>query len=486
VAPLSNVSFELNKSTPGINPDQITGLPLVIGVASEAAAGGFYAVGRETDLDTVIGQGPVRDFVDDHLAEYEGNLPYILLGIVEAVNTGTVTMTSTATGSAAMTVNATQADMDADILVKCSKAGGSGVGKVDISLDGGTSWDVLNKTIGAADLPIPDAGVSASITGGAMALGDTWALKAAAPTCTLASVMSMIDEAGEKGYWPEYVAVPQVTAKTDWQTMGAKADEMFASKRPMWFLTKGAAPTTISAADLQTWMNTAVAESDDWSHPFVVVNQTWAEIAETNGRHRVRNTVGIQSGLHAKDQVNFSIGWRGRHPLPRVTLPEHYTDAIANTLSNSRYTVIRRRLKPRNPVFDKALTMADDTSKFTRVESVRTVMKAIRLMEEQVEPYLESPAWQRAGQQGKSSDTEAGVQAILNAMKKGLDTMVTKQPFSELDNYKLSVPSEGQDLAGPNGLFIKAELFGIPNIGSIIVGVHFSWQEWRVELIEEA
>ncbi len=487
--PLSGSVITINAYRSGLNPDEVSGLPMILGPRAGSETGQVYAVGPEDDLASLIGQGPLLDALADHLSYYQGRYPYVLAAPVAKADAGTVGTvdTSGVSGLATLSVGSS-CDMDAQVVIECTLAGGSGAAKVRISIDGGNNWEVVNKTVTAAqDIGIPDVGVTAQFdfTGGDMAEGDTWKFSTTAPSVTTTEIMNVVDDVLSRGYQPEFFVIPTPTDATDWATFAAQADYLAAQKRPAWFLTQAAKPTDLSASGLQTWVDGLVAEADGFAHPYVVVNAGYGDVAERSGRLRPRMLTGIASGIFARIQVNQSIGWRGRNPLPNVTLPEYYTQAMATSLLNAGYMPAVPRDFGRPAVFDKGRTMAADNHQFVRIEAVRTVFKAVRLLEMATEPHIESQAWQTAGRKGKATADDLGVSAIVTDQARALRTqMVEALPAAELDDFEIYVPA-GQNLAA-DGIYEKVTLYGIPNIERVDIGLHFGWATWDVEITATA
>lgn len=485
----SKVTFQIDTWSTGLNVDNITGLPVAIGTCSAGVAGQVTPVGPESDLDTQIGVGPLRDFLEDHFTEcHEGNAlnPYVLAVPVTKNDTGTVGTpdTSGVTGLAVATFGSA-CDMDAEVWVKCVKAGAAGTAQVSISLDGGITYEKTVTPAEATDIGLPDCGLalSFSFVGGDMALNDIWKVSLTAPAALLTDIMTIVDGLDEVGYWPEYIAIAMSTDSTDWATIHAKAASLLGTKAAAWFLCRTDDPSSTASADLTTWVNSLVSDASGFSSNWLSVCAGYGRVAEKNGRKRWRNLIGKASGMIARAQVNESVGWRGKNNMPDVHLPDDWTNAMASTLIDARYMALVRRPKPRACAFNHAPTMADETSKFGRLESVRVTFKAIRLAEKAVEPYIESPAWEEAGQQGKVGMERIGIASIKTKIEAALQTMTTAQPLSELDRYQVQVPGD-QSPAGTGGVYYKLLLYGIPNIAGITIGVAFDFAKWTIELLE--
>ena len=188
--PLSTLVITIDENNSGPSVDKVTGVPCFLGTCSAGVVDQVVVLGPDSDFDAILGQGPLRDAIVDHLKVYgDGSNPYVLAVPITKADTGTVgAVTKTQTGADPALVLGTTCDMDADVLIKCTTAGASTVAKVAISLDGGLSWDKTNVVVTEdTDIGIPDVGVSAKFNFSAASLAedDTWSFSTTAPTATL-------------------------------------------------------------------------------------------------------------------------------------------------------------------------------------------------------------------------------------------------------------------------------------------------------------
>lgn len=480
--PISDLDINVNTYAPGLSPDAVAGLPMILGPAATGTPGTVYALDKFAD-PSVLGVGPLYDHVVDYLG-YADKDDIVLAAPVTKSDTGSVgTVDETGVSGLAALVVGAAADMDADIVIECTKGGASAVAQVRVSIDGGNNWEVVNKTVTTlVDIGIPEVGVSAQFDflAGDMSLGDVWKFTTGAPTVATTAIMDQVDNALVMGYRPEFFVVPVPTDPTDWATFQAQAEYLLSVERPAGFLTQAAAPAALTAAGLQTWKDTLIAQADGLTHPYVVVNAGFATVSQRDGRVRARMLTGIAAGILARSQVHVSIGWRGANPLTNVTLPTAYGNAIATALVDAGYMPLVRQ-ESGSPCFDKARTMSPDNHKFRRTEAWRTVFKAVRRLRDATQPYVESPAWQTAGKQGQATASAIGVRAIVDAQVQALETMTKALPMSELDSFEITVP-DGQDLVA-NGLYEQVELKGIPALEKITLGINFGWAKWSTEIV---
>lgn len=478
---LSSLTVALVDNTPGLTPDQIAGLPVFVGACSVGTAGQIYSLSKDTNLKSVLGVGPLADALNDYFQHFDGRgglEAYALAVPITAADTGTVGTADTTdvSGLATLTLG-TECLMDAEVVIECTTGGASGAAKIRISLDNGSTWERTMKTVTTVvDIAIPDIGLDAEFdfTGGDMALGDVWRIKCTAPTITTASATTALVNMDDMGFRPEFVVVCCPTDSTDWAAYAAHADAMFALNRPLWCLCPSEAPTSRASADLTTWVNTLVADADEYAHKFVNVLSAYGQITERGGRQRWRMMTGVLAAFVARAQVNLSPGWVNPNPLVGIKLPEYFTQGMANSLSNARYTTARRWDGKINPRFDKALMMAEPPSKFAYLESIRVTFKAIRLAYQAALGYMLSPTAQEAGRVGPPEANQVGVAGMVGAMHQALsEHMLKRRPQAELWDFIINVPA-GQNYQ-TNPVAIMLTLFGIPNLDRVQLLFSFDW-----------
>ena len=485
---LSAVQVKLDMSIQGLNPDTVTGLPLVMGTCKDGTVGTLYTVDSYGAFKDVLGSGPLVDALVDHFAVYSGLLPYALAYALPKADSGSVgTPVVDKTGDAVATFGAA-CEMTALLYIECVAAGGDGVAKINISLDGGTSWRAVNQTVAeGVDIGIPDAGLTCSFdfTAGEMDLGDNWTVKLTPPTVSLTEVMAAIQGIHDLGYLPEYIVLCFPVDKTDAQSIQAYAAQRWADTDPVLFACDFAPPASESKADIQTWVNAFTAEWDGWLSPYVNIVPTFTRVSEASGEARLRSTIGTLSGLTATAQVNQSIGARKHFSLPHLTLPTAYQRGHANALSNARGSILVNRKGTKVPVFDKGLTMAAATSIYRRWEVMRTAGKMVRLSEAAAEPFVEDEAWAASTKSGQAPADDVGVRGVVKAISDNLDGMKYKKPSAEINDYHPTVPA-GQLLAGPDGVYIEIEGELKANLEKIRIGLKVGYAALETTLIETA
>ena len=485
---LSAVEVKLDMSIQGLNPDVVTGLPLIMGTCKDGTVGVLQSVDTYGAFKSTLGSGPLVDAVVDHFAVYKGLTPYALAYSLPKQDNGTVGTAVVDKTGLAVAAFGTACEMNAEVYIECVKGGGDGVAKVNVSLDGGESWRMVNKTVvDVTDIGIPDAGLTCQFdfTAGDMDLGDSWTVKLSQPAVSLTEVMTAIQGVHALGYRPEYIVLCFPIDKTDAQSLHAYAVQRWAQNDPTLFAAQYADPTSRSSADIQTWVNGFTAEWDGWESVYNLIATLYARVAESSGEKRWRMSLGSLSGHTSTAQVNQSIGARRHFSMPHLTLPDAYLDAHANDLSNARATCLVNRPGKKIPVIDKGLTMAAENSIYRRWEVMRTAGKIVRLAFAAAEPWVEDEAWAASSKSGMAPADDVGVGGVVKSIKDNLDVMKYKLPSAEIDDYNVEVP-EGQALHGPDGVLILIDAKLKPNMEKIRIGLTVGYALLETELLQAA
>lgn len=122
----------------GIVTGGVDGKALVAGVCSKGQVGKGYLIGKRTDLEAMLGVGPLVDRVRDMLAT-GGQEPYLVAVPVQGQPGGYISSLSHSGGGAPATLSGYPA-RNADVLVRVATAGAPGIAELEISLDGGKTY----------------------------------------------------------------------------------------------------------------------------------------------------------------------------------------------------------------------------------------------------------------------------------------------------------------------------------------------------------
>lgn len=136
---MGDVFQYLIDGTSGIVTGGVDGKAIVAGVCSRGQVGKGYLIGKRTDLESMLGVGPLVDRVRDMLVT-GGQEPYLVAVPVQGQPCGYISSLSHSGGGAPATLSGYPA-RNADVLVRVSTAGALGTAKLEISLDGGKTYD---------------------------------------------------------------------------------------------------------------------------------------------------------------------------------------------------------------------------------------------------------------------------------------------------------------------------------------------------------
>lgn len=150
---MGDVIEYLIDGTSGLAPGGVDGKALVVGVCSKGRVGKAYLIGKRTDLDAVLGVGPLVDRVRDMLAT-AGQEPVLVAVPAQGQARGYCSVPSVHGGSGKapeMRVSGVPQG-NADVVIKVVTGGALGTATVSISTDGGTAFG--ETTTSAASLPL--------------------------------------------------------------------------------------------------------------------------------------------------------------------------------------------------------------------------------------------------------------------------------------------------------------------------------------------
>ncbi|WP_165064457.1 DUF2586 domain-containing protein [Desulfovibrio sp. ZJ200] len=122
----------------GIVTGGVDGKALVAGVCSKGQVGKGYLIGKRTDLEAMLGVGPLVDRVRDMLAT-GGQEPFLVAVPVQGQPRGYISSLSHSGGGAPATLSGYPA-RNADVKVRVATAGALAAATIAISLDGGKTY----------------------------------------------------------------------------------------------------------------------------------------------------------------------------------------------------------------------------------------------------------------------------------------------------------------------------------------------------------
>lgn len=153
---MGDVFQYLVDGTSGIVTGGVDGKALVAGVCSKGQVGKGYLIGKRTDLESMLGVGPLVDRVRDMLVT-GGQEPYLVAVPVQGQPSGYISALTHSGGGAPATLSGYPA-RNADVQVRVSTAGALGAAELEVSQDGGKTY--AEPVVSAEQTVIADTGVT--------------------------------------------------------------------------------------------------------------------------------------------------------------------------------------------------------------------------------------------------------------------------------------------------------------------------------------
>ena len=135
---MGDVITYLEDGTSGIVTGGVDGSALVVGVCSKGTVGKGYLIGKRSNLEDILGVGPLTEHVRDMLAT-AGQEPNIVAVPVQGQQAGYITDPVITGSEVVPTVSGVPAQ-NADIVVRVATPGVVGTATVEISTDGGKTF----------------------------------------------------------------------------------------------------------------------------------------------------------------------------------------------------------------------------------------------------------------------------------------------------------------------------------------------------------
>ena len=148
----------LVNGTSGLAPGGVEGSVVVVGVCSVGTVGKGYLLGKDSDLETMLGVGPLVDRLRDMFAT-GGQNPVVIAVPVAGLDGGYISPpVHVGTGPAGTVTGIPQAN--GDIVVKITTGGALATAEYSISLDGGDTFDEATATSGDGQIAIATTGAT--------------------------------------------------------------------------------------------------------------------------------------------------------------------------------------------------------------------------------------------------------------------------------------------------------------------------------------
>lgn len=183
---MENDVFEfLVDGTSGLAPGGVEGACIVTGVCSLGVVGQGYLLGKSSNLEALLGVGPLVDRLRDVFAT-GGQGPLVIAVPVAGVSGGYITpIEHVGAGPEAVVSGAAVANADA--VVSIVVGGALGVATYKLSQDGGATWGVTGATPANGQIAIGATGATITLAGVQIA-NDTYSVLVRAPIGPIAKV----------------------------------------------------------------------------------------------------------------------------------------------------------------------------------------------------------------------------------------------------------------------------------------------------------
>lgn len=141
--------------TSGLAPGGVEGSAIVAGVCSKGEVGKGYIIGKRSDLASMLGTGPLVDRVRDIIAT-GGQEPILIAVPVQGQSGGYVSPPFISRSRVKASTRGV-AQKNADIVAKVKTPGAIGTAKLELSLDGGATFEEVAT---AAAVPLGETGAT--------------------------------------------------------------------------------------------------------------------------------------------------------------------------------------------------------------------------------------------------------------------------------------------------------------------------------------
>jgi len=204
---MGDVFEYLIDGTSGLAPGGVEGACIVAGVCSLGEVGQGYLLGKSSDLEALLGVGPLTDRLRDIFAT-GGQNPIVIAVPVAGLDGGYITpVEHTGTGPEA-SVSGTPAG-NADAVVKIITGGALGTATYKLSEDGGETWGSEDTTPANGQIAIGSTGVTLTLGSGDQVADDEYATTIRTPIGPVTKV----------GTGPDITVAGTVKAAADVQLM---------------------------------------------------------------------------------------------------------------------------------------------------------------------------------------------------------------------------------------------------------------------------
>ncbi|MFZ2949450.1 MAG: DUF2586 domain-containing protein [Desulfuromonadaceae bacterium] len=203
-----NDVFEfLVDGTSGLAPGGVEGACIVTGVCSVGVVGQGYLLGKSSNLEALLGVGPLVDRLRDVFAT-GGQGPLVIAVPVAGIAGGYITPVEHVGPGPEAVVSGVAAD-NADAVVSIVVGGALGVATYKLSEDGGATWGVTGPTPANGQIAIGATGATIVLAAGVHVAADTYSIL----------VRASIGPIDKVGAGPDIAAAGTVKAAADVQIL---------------------------------------------------------------------------------------------------------------------------------------------------------------------------------------------------------------------------------------------------------------------------
>lgn len=172
--------------TSGLAPGDVSGMALIAGVCSAGTVGKLYYLGKSSDLEGLLGVGPLVDALRDIFAT-AGQDAVVLACPVTGQAGGYITdVIHTGEGPDA-TVSGYPA-VNADVIVRIATAGALGTATYELSLDNGATYAEAATVPVSGQIPCGTSGATLVLAEGDQVAGDTYKVDVRTPVGPITKV----------------------------------------------------------------------------------------------------------------------------------------------------------------------------------------------------------------------------------------------------------------------------------------------------------
>jgi hypothetical protein len=176
---MGDVTEFIVDGTSGLSPGDVSGSILVVGCCSDGIPGKAYLLGKDSDLDGLLGAGELVTRLRDIFAT-GGQNPVVVAVPVDGLPGGYITpVVHMGTGPEVLATGSPI--LSADVVVEIVAGGVRGTATYRTSMDGGETFGIVVPTPVNGIVSMPDTGATLTLTAGTYVGGDLYRFVVMAP-----------------------------------------------------------------------------------------------------------------------------------------------------------------------------------------------------------------------------------------------------------------------------------------------------------------